>query len=81
MDCFHGHTPKHLQERGGSFRQYLSAFIVIVWPLQILFYSGVIGKIDLQGVRCYKVVSFPYSFYLAALNLEGNRNFVVIIFV
>ena len=51
------------------------------WWLQILFYSDVRGKIDLQWVRCYKVVSFPYPFYLAALNLEGNCNFVVILFV
>ena len=27
----------------------------------------------------YKVVSFPCPFYLAALNLESNRNFVVIL--
>ena len=51
--------------RGGSFRQYLSAFIVIFWRLQILFYSGVIGKIDLQGVRCYiRLFPFPILFIL-----------------
>ena len=66
---------------GGSFGQYLSAFIVIFWQLKILFYSDVIGKIDLQGVRCDKVVSFLYPFSLAALSLKGNRNFVVIPFV
>ena len=49
---------------GGSFRQYLSAFIVIFWRLQILFYSGVKGKINLQWSDVIRLFPFPVLFIL-----------------
>ena len=49
--------------------------------LQNLISLSVKGEIDLQSVRSDMLPPFPILFCLAALNLEGNRIFVVILFV
>ena len=49
---------------GWFFQAVLECVYSKFWQLQILFYSGVTGKIDLHGVRCYKGVSFSLSFFI-----------------